>query len=120
MSKIFEKNIWFRRIFVCICSYLCILSFNKISSLHGDPYIYWGGKYFGYNMLSIILFSVNFGFVPTAFQLISVMVTFFIVYALALYGMVCLSKKLNVPLRHFSEWLYKLNSRRSRKVSEEK
>jgi len=71
-------------------------------------------------MLSIILFSVNFGFVPTAFQLISVMVTFFIVYALALYGMVCLSKKLNVPLRHFSEWLYKLNSRRSRKVSEEK
>ena len=58
MSKIFEKNIWFRRIFVCICSYLCILSFNKISSLHGDPYIYWGGKYFGYNMLSIILFGV--------------------------------------------------------------
>ncbi|MBQ8246988.1 MAG: hypothetical protein IJZ42_07630 [Lachnospiraceae bacterium] len=57
MSKTIN-NIWFRRIFVCICSYLCILSFNKISSLHGDPYIYWGGQYFGYNLTAIVLFGI--------------------------------------------------------------
>lgn len=71
-------------------------------------------------MLSIILFSVNFGYVPTAIQLVMVMVTFFLIYAASLFGMVRLSKKLNVPLRHFTEWLYKINSRQTIKVSEEK
>ncbi len=58
MSGLMEKKIWFRRILVWICSYLCILSMNKISNLNGDPYVYWGGKYFGYNIWSIVLFGV--------------------------------------------------------------
>lgn len=71
-------------------------------------------------MLSIIIFSVNFGYVPTAIQLIIVMAIFFAVYAAALFGTVALSRKLNVPLRHFSLWLYKLNSKKTTKVQDEK
>lgn len=71
-------------------------------------------------MLSIILFSLNFGYVPTAVQLIMIMVAFFIIYAAALSGMVCSAKNLNVPFRHFTQWLYKLNSRQLRKISEDK
>ena len=71
-------------------------------------------------MLSIIIFSVNFGFVPTAIQLIAVMAIFFAVYASALFGTVMLSGKLNVPLRHFSQWLYKLNSQGNTKITGEK
>lgn len=71
-------------------------------------------------MLSIILFSLNFGYVPTALQLIVVMVAFFIIYAGALWGTINLSKNLNVPLRHITEWLYKLNLKQIRKVDAEK
>lgn len=59
MYKKIKNNVWVRRIFVCIFSYLCVLSFNKITSLNGDPYIYWGGQYFGYNILSVVLFGVG-------------------------------------------------------------
>lgn len=62
-------------------------------------------------MLTIILFSLNFGYVPDAVQLITVMVLFFVIYAISLMGTMYMSKKLNVPLRHITEWLYKLNSR---------
>lgn len=62
-------------------------------------------------MLSIIIFSVNFGYVPAANQLIVIMAVFFAVYAVALWMTVRLSKSLNVPFRHFTEWIYKLNSK---------
>ncbi len=71
-------------------------------------------------MLSIILFSLNFGYVPTAMGLIMVMVVFFVIYAGLLLATIKLSKNLNVPLRHITEWLYKLNSRQTRKVGDEK
>ena len=70
-------------------------------------------------MLSIILFSLNFGYVPAAIQLVMVMVIFFVVYAALLMGTVHLSGILNVPLRHITEWLYKLNKRQAIKVTEE-
>lgn len=71
-------------------------------------------------MLSIIIFSLNFGYVPTAIQLMMIMVIFFALYAVCLWGIACLSKKLNVPFRYFAEWLYKLYSRQTRKISDEK
>lgn len=70
-------------------------------------------------MLSIIIFSLNFGYVPTAVQLITIMSSFFVLYAAALFGTVKLSKKLNVPLRRFTQWLYKLNSANTTKVPPE-
>lgn len=70
-------------------------------------------------MLSIIIFSLNFGYVPTAIQLITIMALFFVVYAASLFGIVKLSEKLNVPLRRFTQWLYKLNTERTIKVPPE-
>ena len=71
-------------------------------------------------MLLIIIFSLNFGYVPNAIQLITGMAIFFVVYAIALWGTVSLSEKLNVPLRRVTQWLYKLNSVRITKVNDEK
>ena len=54
-----EKNKWFGWIVSCLCSYLCILSLDKIISLHGSEWVYWGGPYFGYNITSVIIFGVT-------------------------------------------------------------
>lgn len=59
-------------------------------------------------MLSIILFAVNFNSVPKAEALLLSMVVFFSVYWLILWGVLTISKKINSPLRHFSEWIFKL------------
>ena len=71
-------------------------------------------------MLSVILFSINFGFVPAAQALIICMLAFFTVYALLLWGFTNLSKNLNAPLRHFSEWLFKLRPQIIPKISDDK
>ncbi len=71
-------------------------------------------------MLSVILFSLNFGFVPSARMLIIWMLVFFSVYALLLAGLIKLSKKLNSPLRHFPEWLFKLRPQIIQKLSQDK
>ncbi len=52
-------NIWTRRTFIVILSYLSILSVSKIMSLHGDANVYWGGSYFGYNLGAVVLFGVT-------------------------------------------------------------
>ena len=59
-------------------------------------------------MLSVILFSANFGFVPAAQSLLLCMLIFFSAYALLLAGLIHLSKKINCPMRHFPEWLFRL------------
>ena len=69
-------------------------------------------------MLSVILFSANFGFVPSAQMLLICMLIFFSVYSLLLYGIVNLSKKLNSPLRHFPEWVFKLRPQNNKKSYE--
>ena len=71
-------------------------------------------------MLSIIIFSLNFGYVPGANQLVMIMAMFFLIYWVALFGTVTLSKNLNVPFRYFTQWIYKLNSKQTRKVFEDK
>ncbi len=59
MSTFLTKNAWFKKIIVCLWSYLCVFSFGKIIALHGDPNVYWGWKYFGFNIGSVILFGVT-------------------------------------------------------------
>ncbi|MBR6511426.1 MAG: hypothetical protein IKT51_04175, partial [Phascolarctobacterium sp.] len=60
MEKKVDKNkLWIRRILFIVSAYLCVISVGKLVSLHGDDYVYWGGRYFGYNALSIVLFAVT-------------------------------------------------------------
>lgn len=59
MKVALQKTIWLRRTIVCIWSYLCVLSIGKVVSLHGDPIVFWGGKYFGYNIESLLIFGVT-------------------------------------------------------------
>ena len=59
MNIILQKKNWFRRTIVCLWSYLCVLSIGKVVSLHGAPEIYWGGRYFGYNIESLLIFGVT-------------------------------------------------------------
>jgi len=59
-------------------------------------------------MLSVILFSLNFSYVPDAKLLLAYMLLFFSVYALCLAGLTKLSRKINSPLRYFPEWIFKL------------
>ena len=54
-----KNNKWIRRAVVCIWSYLCVLSFSRIIMLHGQADIFWGWKYFGYNIESVLLFGVT-------------------------------------------------------------
>ncbi len=58
MLKKIKEFVWVRRIFVCVLAYLCVLSFNKLIMFHGEPQVYYGGKYFGYNLLPIVIFGV--------------------------------------------------------------
>lgn len=69
-------------------------------------------------MLSIIVFSINFGYVPAARMLLMLMLIFFSVYWLFLWGFVRLSKKVNSPLRHFPEWLFRLRPQSTAKTFE--
>lgn len=59
MKTFFEKHCWLRRAVVCVCAYLCVFALGKVIALHGSDIIYWGGKYFGYNLLSVVLFGVT-------------------------------------------------------------
>ncbi|MDE6517434.1 MAG: hypothetical protein K2L18_06275, partial [Acetatifactor sp.] len=44
---------------IIILSYLSVLSFARVISLNGEGAVYFGGKYFGYNLSSILLFAVT-------------------------------------------------------------
>lgn len=59
MKLFWEKYKWLKRIFVAVCSYLSVLSMAKLISLHGIADVYWGYKYFGYNMGAVILLCVT-------------------------------------------------------------
>lgn len=48
-----------RYIMVCLCSYLCVFALGKIVALNGNPDVYWGGSYFGYNLMSVLLFGLT-------------------------------------------------------------
>ncbi len=50
---------WIKYILLALFSYLCVLSFSKINLLHAKNEVFWGGQYFGYNMLPIVLFGVT-------------------------------------------------------------
>lgn len=50
MTMFLESHRWFRRILVCICSYLSVLSMKKIMEISGE-------EQFGYRIMSVILFG---------------------------------------------------------------
>lgn len=50
---------WIRRIGIVVCSFLCVWSLAQIIALNGDPYVYWGGQYFGYNLVAVALFGLD-------------------------------------------------------------
>lgn len=50
---------WIKRISIVVCAFLCVLSLSKIISLNGDPYVYYGGQYFGYNLTAIAIFGID-------------------------------------------------------------
>lgn len=56
MRKALE-NIWVKRVFLVVLSYLCVLSAGKIVSLHGGGTVFFGGDYFGYNLGSVFMFG---------------------------------------------------------------
>lgn len=43
-----------------VLSYLCTLSFGQLVSLNGDPNVFYGGTYFGYNISSVLVFAITF------------------------------------------------------------
>lgn len=53
------KSPWPRRMLIIVLSYLSALSFARVISLNGEGAAYFGGKYFGYNLSSILLFAVT-------------------------------------------------------------
>lgn len=59
MYKIMEERVWIRRIFVCVCAYLCVFSLGKVIALHGTAGVYWGHLYFGYNITSVAIFGLT-------------------------------------------------------------
>lgn len=59
INSLFNKNQWLIKTLICVCAYFCVLSFSKIISLNGDSIVFWGGDYFGYNIISVILFIVT-------------------------------------------------------------
>ncbi len=59
MSTFLEKYSGCRKVLVCVWAYLCVWSFGKIISLHGEPVVFWGWKYFGYNVTAVVLFGVT-------------------------------------------------------------
>ena len=58
MTKFMDKHKWVKYILLSLFAYLAVLSLAKVSSLHGSDVVYWGGKYFGYNLLPIILYGL--------------------------------------------------------------
>lgn len=58
MAKFMDNHKWVKIILLCFFSYLAVLSLAKVSSLHGMNEVYWGGKYFGYNLLPIVLYGL--------------------------------------------------------------
>lgn len=42
---------------IILLSYLSVLSFARVISLNGEGAVYFGGRYFGYNLSSILLFA---------------------------------------------------------------
>lgn len=59
MNITLQKKTWIKWVMVCIWSYLCVLSIGKLVSLHGDPGVYWGWRYFGYNIESLLILGVT-------------------------------------------------------------
>lgn len=59
MNMKLTENATCRRIIACVWSYLCVYSFGKIIALQGDANSFFGWKYFGYNIVSGILFGVT-------------------------------------------------------------
>ena len=53
------KSPWPRRVLIIVLSYLCTLSLARVISLNGEGAVYFGGKYFGYNLSSVLLFAVT-------------------------------------------------------------
>lgn len=50
---------WMKRIILAAGAYLCVISVGQLVSLHENVNVYWGGRYFGYNVWSIVLFVVT-------------------------------------------------------------
>ena len=59
MNGELTKNGGYRRIIVCIWAYLCAYSFGKIIALHGNANVYYGWKYFGFNIGAVVVFGVT-------------------------------------------------------------
>lgn len=59
MKKYLDRYCGLRRAIICICAYLCVFSLGKLVSLHSADVIFWGGKYFGYNILPVIMFGIT-------------------------------------------------------------
>ena len=58
MTKFMDSHRWIKNILIWSFAYLAVLSLAKVISLHGTGAEYWGGKYFGYNLLSIVLYGL--------------------------------------------------------------
>lgn len=59
MEKQNKYTTWIKRILLVVLAYLSVLSIAKIVSLNGDPNVYYGGNYFGYNLSAIALFGIT-------------------------------------------------------------
>ena len=53
------KSPWPRRLVITVLAYLSTLSLARVISLNGEGIVYFGGKYFGYNLSSILLFAIT-------------------------------------------------------------
>lgn len=53
------KCLWLERMLIIVLAYLSVLSFARVISLNGEGTVYFGGRYFGYNLSSVLLFAVT-------------------------------------------------------------
>ncbi len=59
MNKKEEAVSYLKKLVLVACAYWCVWSWKQIIGLHGDINVYYGGMYFGYNVLSVVLFALD-------------------------------------------------------------
>lgn len=64
-----KKSPALQNILLLILSYLCTLSVGQIVSLNGNPLVFYGGTYYGYNLSSVLIFAITFVLLKKYIQL---------------------------------------------------
>ena len=59
MSTFFEKNKWLKNLIFVVAAWLSTRSLGCIIALNDVPMSYYGGNYFGYNVMSIVYFATT-------------------------------------------------------------